>query len=273
MVPNLEYNACMTVTRDNTSSSIVFFNSARADVVTNSPPYLAICSSLAIHLFSTMRKWTLKIVASSYALVVSANAIGCLRTSDMITRSSNCIEDVWYYEVDIIRDYTTLCWDSSNEMLSISPSSWSPRIFVSPWSLGTYSSSRCSEAGGLTSWWWGMRSMSCSNSYRSISVSICSSDRSISWAKSCSCDDSPCLPNAICSDESTTYTSVVSLVCTSCTPVVPVLATLPSPICATLVPFGVTPSTHATLSLFPPFFVSLSTFARFSCRIVDSSPL
>lgn len=61
-VPNLEYNACMTVLRDNTSSSIAFFNSAWMDVVTNSPPCLAICSSFAIQLFSTIKRWTLELV-------------------------------------------------------------------------------------------------------------------------------------------------------------------------------------------------------------------
>jgi len=103
-------------------------------------------------------------------------------------------------------------------MLCISPFSWSPRISVPPWSLESCSSSRCGEAGKLTSWWWGMRLKSCSNSYCSISIFNCLSDFSISRAKSCSCDGSPYLPDANCSDESTTSMGVVSSVCTCCAP-------------------------------------------------------
>lgn len=58
-----------------------------------------------------------------------------------------------------------------------------------------------------------MRSVSYSNSLRSISISICSSARSISWAKSCSYDGSPCLPDANYFDESTTYMGIVSSIC------------------------------------------------------------
>lgn len=56
--------------------------------------------------------------------------------------------------------------------------------------------------------------MSCSNFGFSISVSIYSSARSISWAKSWS----PCLLCASCLDESSTYTGIVSSSCVCCAP-------------------------------------------------------
>lgn len=56
-------------------------------------------------------------------------------------------------------------------------------------------------------------------------------------------------------------------------PIVPIFVALPSPICATPVPFEVAPSTHATPSLFPPFLVSLSSFGHFACHVVASFPL
>lgn len=80
MVLNLEYNIRMTVSRDNNSSNIALFNSALADDVTCSPPYLAACNSLAMSLFSAIKNQTLKLVALTYDLVASANADGWLRT-------------------------------------------------------------------------------------------------------------------------------------------------------------------------------------------------
>ena len=56
-------------------------------------------------------------------------------------------------------------------------------------------------------------------------------------------------------------------------PGVVVPTALPSPICATLVPFGVAPLSLATPSLFPSSYVFLSTFLWSSCGIVASSPL
>ena len=150
MIPNLEYNVRIAVSRDSTSSSSMFFSFARTDSVTNSPPCLAVFSSLAIHSFSAIRKWTLELVDSAYALVESAKAARCLRMSDTITQSSYCTRDVWSSRVDTLQDCKTLCWDSLNEMLCISPSGWSPRISMSPWSLRTCSSSRCGEAGWST---------------------------------------------------------------------------------------------------------------------------
>jgi len=197
------------MSRDNTSSSISLFNSSQVEAITNSPPYLAVYSSLAIPSFSTITKRTLELVALTYALVASANDAGCLHTLDTIIHSSNCTGDIWSSRVDIQRDFTTLCWDSLNEMFCISPSNWSPRISVSHWFLGTFSSSGCSGFGGLTCWWWSMRSISCSKSYCSISVSICLNACPISWSKSWSYDGSPCLIDASCSDESTTYMGVV----------------------------------------------------------------
>lgn len=254
-------------------SSIAFFSSSQVDVVTNSPLCLAVYSFLAIRSSSSIRKRTLKLVALTYTLVASSKAARCLHMSKMITHSLTFVWYVWSSRVDTLRYCTTLCWDSSNEMLGISPSGWSPRILVPPWSLETFSSSRFGEARKLTSWWWCMRSMSCSNSYCSISVSNCWSACSISQVKSCSCDGSPCLPDANYSDESTTYMGVVSPVCTCCAPTVPIDDELPSPICAALVPFGVAPLTHATPSLFPPFSVSPSAFMQFTYFVVASSTL
>ena len=158
-------------------------------------------------------------------------------------------------------------------MLCISPSGWSPRIYVSPWLLGTCSSSGCGELSGSTSWWWGMRSKSCSNYCCSISVSICSSDCSISWEKSCSCDGSPSLLGTNSSDESTTCMGIVSSVCTCYTPAILVLNALPSLICVAPIPSRVSPSTHANPSLFPPSSVFLSAFAQSSCHVVSYLPL
>ena len=56
-------------------------------------------------------------------------------------------------------------------------------------------------------------------------------------------------------------------------PVAPIVVVLPSPICEALVPSVVSPSAHATPSLFPPFFSYPSAFTRFTCRVVSSSPL
>ena len=103
-------------------------------------------------------------------------------------------------------------------MLWISPSGWPPRISVPPWSFETCSSSGCTKAGELTFLWWGMRSVSCSNSCYSMFASNCWSACSISWAKSHSSDGSPCLPSASYSDESTTCTGAVQSVCTCCAP-------------------------------------------------------
>lgn len=135
----MEYNARMTVLRDKTSSNIAF-NYALANATTNSPPCLAVCSSLAIRSFSAIRKRTLELVASTYYLVASASAAKCLCTLDTITHSSNYARDVWSSGVDTLRDCTTLCWDSSNEMSYIPPFGWSPKISVYPWSLRTFSS-------------------------------------------------------------------------------------------------------------------------------------
>ena len=79
-----------------------------------------------------------------------------------------------------------------------------------PWTLETFSSFGCGELGKLTSWWWGMRSLSYSNSCCSMSASNCCSACSISWEKSCSYDGSPYLNYAIWYDKSTTCTGDVS---------------------------------------------------------------
>jgi len=106
-------------------------------------------------------------------------------------------------------------------MLCISASSWPPRISVPPWS--TCSSSRCTEVGDSTSLWWGMRSVSYSNSYCSISycsmsTSNCLRACSISWAKSCPSEGSPYFPDASYSEESTTCTGTALFVYTWCAP-------------------------------------------------------
>lgn len=102
-------------------------------------------------------------------------------------------------------------------MLCISASSWTPRILVPPWPFETCSSSGCNEVGESTSLWWSMRWVSCFNSCCSMSTSNCSTTCSISWAKSCPYDGSPCSPNARCLDELTTCTGTVSSICTWCT--------------------------------------------------------
>ena len=56
-------------------------------------------------------------------------------------------------------------------------------------------------------------------------------------------------------------------------PDIPILYVLPSPVCATPVPSGVAPSTHATPSLFPTFSIFLSALVRSSYRVLSSSPL
>lgn len=136
----------------------------------------------------------------------------------MTTHSSTCIRTVWSSRVNTLRDFTTLCWDSSNEMLCISYSSWSPRISMPSWSSKTFSSSRCIEVGESTSLWWGMRSISYSNSCCSMSASNCLSFYSISCAKSCPYNASPYSPDANYSDESTTWMSATSSICTWCAP-------------------------------------------------------
>jgi len=52
---------------------IALFNSSQVDVLPNSLPHLAVCNSLAIHLFLGIKKQTLKLVASTYDLVASSN--------------------------------------------------------------------------------------------------------------------------------------------------------------------------------------------------------
>jgi len=47
-------------------------------------------------------------------------------------------------------------------------------------------------------------------------------------------------------------------------PAIPVLVMLPSPICASHVPSRVSPSTHATPSLFPQLYNFISSFVCFS---------
>ena len=102
--------------------------------------------------------------------------------------------------------------------MCISAFSWPPRISVPPWSFDTCSSSRWNEAGESTSLWWGMRSVSYSNSYFSMPISNYSCAYSISWAKSCPYDGSPCSPDASCWDESTTCIGAASSVYTWCAP-------------------------------------------------------
>lgn len=217
-VPNLEYNARITVSRDNTSSSISFFSSSRVDIVTKSPPCLATCSFFSIRSFLAMRKRTLELVASTYTLVALAKVARSVCTSITITCSSTCVGDVWSSGVGTLWDYTNLWWDSSKDMLCTSASGWPPRISVPPWSFETCSSPGCIEVGELTTLWCGMRSVSCSNSYYSMSASNSSSAYSISWEKFCPCDGSSCSLDANCSYESTTCTGATSSVCTWCFP-------------------------------------------------------
>lgn len=160
MVTNLEYNLHMTVSRYNTSSSIDLLNSSLVDVVTCSPHCLFACNSSTMFSFSTINNLTLELVALAYDLVASTNAYGCFFTSDMIIRSSNCAGDTWTSRVGTLRDCRTLCCDLSKDMLCISTSGLSSRIYMSPWSLGTFSASKFGEAGGVTSQFWGMRSIS-----------------------------------------------------------------------------------------------------------------
>ena len=75
-VLDLEYNSCIIVSKDNTSSSISFFSSAQVAVVTKSPPCLATYNSFAIHSFSAMRNQTLELVSSAYTLVASTKESG-----------------------------------------------------------------------------------------------------------------------------------------------------------------------------------------------------
>lgn len=138
-VMNLEYNICMTASRDNTSFSISLLNSALVGVVNYSPPCLVACNSLSMLLFSAIKNQTLKLVALVYALVSLTNVAGCLHTSYTITRSSNYIGDMWASGVGTMCDCTTLCCDLSKDMLCISASILSSRIFLSRWSLGTCS--------------------------------------------------------------------------------------------------------------------------------------
>lgn len=206
------------MSRDNNLSSIALFSSIWVDVVTNFLPCLSIYSSLAIHLFLAIRKQTLELVSLAYTLVASTEATGCLHTLDMINHSSTYVGDVWSSGVDTLWHNTTLCWYLLKEMFRISPFYWSLRISVPLLSLETLSSSGCGEVGKSTSWWWCIWSMSYSDSHCSISMSNFWSACSISWVKSFSYDGSPCLPDAICSDESTTYMSIVSSICTCYTP-------------------------------------------------------
>lgn len=59
MVMNLEYNVCMTVSREDTSFSIACLNSTMEDALSCSPPCLASYNSLAMHSFSTIKNRTL----------------------------------------------------------------------------------------------------------------------------------------------------------------------------------------------------------------------
>lgn len=121
----------MTVLRDDTSSSITFLKYSLVDVVTYSRPYLADCNSLAMRSFSAIKILMLELVALTYALLASTNVIRCLHTSYMITHSSNCTRDTWTSGIGTLRDYTTLCCDSSKDMLFISSSELTSRISIS----------------------------------------------------------------------------------------------------------------------------------------------
>lgn len=151
-VSNLEYNIHMTVSRDNTSYYIALLNSAWVDNVICSPPFLSTCNSLAILSFFAIKSETLELVALTYALVASGNGAGFLRTWDTITHYSNCTGDMWTSRVGTLRDCTTLCCDSSKDMLCISASGLYSRISVSPSSLGTFFAHGPGEASGVTSW-------------------------------------------------------------------------------------------------------------------------
>lgn len=122
----------MTASRDDTSSSITLLNFALTNVVTCSPPYFTACNSLTMRLFSTIKNRTLELVAFAYALVASTNVVLFFHTSDTITHSSNYTRDMWTSGLGTVHDCTTLWCDSSKDMLCISTSRFSSRIFVSP---------------------------------------------------------------------------------------------------------------------------------------------
>ena len=111
----------MIVSRDDSSSNITLFNSALADDVTYSPLYLVAYYSLAICSFSSIKNITLELVALTYAFVALSNVVGCLCTSDMITRSSNHARDMWTSRVGTLRDYTTLCVVTCRKICCASP--------------------------------------------------------------------------------------------------------------------------------------------------------
>ena len=131
-VTNLKYSFRMTVLGDDTSSNITLLNYALTNVVTYSFPCLVACSSLAMRSFSAIKNLTLELVASVYALVSSANAGRCLHTLNTNTRSPICTGDTWTSRVGTLRDCTTLCCDSSKDMLCIFAYGLSSRILVSP---------------------------------------------------------------------------------------------------------------------------------------------
>lgn len=131
-VTKLKYIFRMIVSTNNTSSSVTFFNFALVDLVAFSSPSLVACISLAMLSFSAIKNLTFEVVASAYALVASANAVGCLCTSDMFTHSSKYEGDAWTSRLDTLYDFTTLCCDSSKDMLCTSSSGLSSRIPVSP---------------------------------------------------------------------------------------------------------------------------------------------
>ena len=131
-VRNLKYNFRMTVSRDDTSSTIDPLKSTLVDDVTFSPPCFAACSSLAMHSFSTIQNLTLKLVSSTYSLVASTNTTQCMHTSYIIIGSSNYPGDTWTFAVGTLRDCTTFFCGSSKDMLCISTSELSSRILVSP---------------------------------------------------------------------------------------------------------------------------------------------
>lgn len=132
IVMNLEYNICMTVLMDNTSSSITLLNFSLADDVTYSHPCLTSCNSLAMRSFYAIKNQKIEMVALTYSLVALANVFGCLCTSDMTTHSSNYAGDVWMSGVHTLCNYITMCCDSSKSMLCISASGLSSRMSVSP---------------------------------------------------------------------------------------------------------------------------------------------
>ncbi len=148
-VKNIEYNICMTILRDDTSSSITLLNSSWADVVTYSPPLLYAYNSHALVLSSQESNSR----ASGFVIWFgSIDQPGWMSTHiDMITFSSNNMGDTWSSGVGTLSECTTLCCDSSKYMLCISTFGLSSRIFVSPWLHGTCSSSGFGGASGVTS--------------------------------------------------------------------------------------------------------------------------